>query len=91
MAKVILKGFILVPAEDLDSVRHELPAHISLTRAEPGCVTFEVTESDQQSHRFDVYEEFIDREAFDRHQMRVAESDWGKITKNVSRHYQILE
>lgn len=91
MTKVILKGFIIVPAEDLAAVQDELINHIKLTRDEPGCIVFEVTQCEINSNRFDVYEAFIDKAAFTAHQIRVKSSYWAKVTEHVARHYEILQ
>ncbi|MBO9466798.1 antibiotic biosynthesis monooxygenase [Tropicibacter sp. R15_0] len=87
---VTLKGFISVPQDRLDSIRSALPEHIRLTRAEPGCLSFDVVESDTTPGRFDVAEEFTDKAAFDAHQVRVKASDWGKISVGIERSYEIL-
>lgn len=89
MSKVVLQGFILIPESDLVAVKSELPNHIHLTRAEAGCVAFTVSESIDNPLRYDVFEEFIDQEAFDFHQKRVINSYWGEVTVNVERHYEI--
>ncbi|WP_372378958.1 putative quinol monooxygenase [Vibrio natriegens] len=90
MSKVILKGHILVPEPELQLVKQELEKHTRLTLQEAGCITFRVTQSAENSLRFDVYEEFVDEAAFEAHQVRVKESHWGKVTNNVERHYEIL-
>ena len=89
MRKVILKGFIIVPFIDLSLVKFELKRHIQLTRAETGCLSFEVTQDPLNPCRFDVYEEFADQAAFQAHQARVKSSRWGEITVNVERHYRV--
>ncbi|MGY5582764.1 putative quinol monooxygenase [Vibrio cincinnatiensis] len=91
MSKVILKGFILVPEPDLELVKNELVNHKRLTLDEPGCITFSVIENPENPLRFDVYEEFVDKVAFEQHQKRVKASRWGKVTVNVERHYEIFE
>lgn len=91
MGKVTLKGFIVVPDEEIELVEQELEAHTDLTRKEAGCMTFKVTRSENTHNRFDVYEEFVDRAAFDAHQRRVKASYWGTVTINVERHYEIYE
>ena len=91
MSKVVLKGFILVPESELGLVKSELTNHKRLTLEEGGCITFQVTENPQNPLRFDVYEEFIDRAAFDYHQERVKASRWGMITTNIQRYYQVIE
>ncbi|WP_018917359.1 putative quinol monooxygenase [Vreelandella zhanjiangensis] len=91
MAKVTLKGFITVPESDLEAVKAGLIHHRQLTFEEPGCIMFEVTQDKADPYRFNVYEEFIDRTAFEQHQQRVANSDWGRLTGNVKRHYEVFE
>ena len=91
MGKVILQGHIIVPDDDLDVVTRELVEHIQLTSAEPGCLLFSVTVDEQNTHKFDVYEEFVDQTAFDKHQLRVKQSTWGRVTKKVERHYLISQ
>jgi quinol monooxygenase YgiN len=89
LSKVILKGFITVPQAVLAAVINELDNHIRLTRLEDGCLIFEVTKNEENPCRFDVYEEFRDQSAFDRHQLRVKSSTWGKVSANVERNYEV--
>ncbi|MBL0480135.1 antibiotic biosynthesis monooxygenase [Aeromonas veronii] len=89
MSKVILKGFIVVPQAELTAVINELDNHIRLTRLEDGCLIFEVTQNEENQYRFDVYEEFKDQTTFDRHQLRVKSSKWGKVSVNVERYYEV--
>jgi len=91
MSKVTLKGFILVPESDLELVKNELVNHKRLTLEEIGCITFSVTENSENPLRFDVYEEFTDKATFEHHQKRVKASNWGKVTVNVERYYEIFE
>ena len=89
LAKVILQGFIIVPDSELEVVKSELIIHKRLTLKETGCLNFTVTPDEINPHKFSVYEEFINQEAFDNHQARVKSSKWGEVTKNVERNYQI--
>ncbi|MBU3070771.1 antibiotic biosynthesis monooxygenase [Aestuariicella sp. G3-2] len=91
MNKLTLQGHITVPAKDLSAVMAELPAHIARTRAEEGCLLFEVTQSPDDPCVFNVYEEFVDRTAFELHRQRVRASAWGTVTEDVERHYSISE
>ncbi|MDQ1084859.1 MULTISPECIES: GNAT family N-acetyltransferase [Microbacterium] len=69
-------------------VRALLPEHIALTRAEPGCLAFDVAPTaDARVWRVD--ERFIDEAAFDAHQRRVAASAWGSETVGIERRYVI--
>lgn len=86
---VVLKGHITVNMECLEQVKLQLETHIQLTKQEPGCLQFEVYQDDFQSNRFNVYEVFIDDDAFLYHQQRVKTSRWGELTINAERHYHI--
>ena len=74
----------------IDAVKKELVNHIELTRQEEGCLIFEVVQDQHQPQRFDVYEEFVDQQAFDTHQSRAKNSHWSNVAANVARHYEIL-
>ncbi len=86
---ITLRGHIQVSQDRLDDVRSALDEHIRLTRAEPGCLRFEVIASITVPGRFDVSEEFEDKAAFETHQARVKSSDWGRITQGIPRDYKI--
>lgn len=89
MTSIVLRGHIVVPRPDLPAVVEALPRHIELTRAEPGCLVFEVTQDATDPFVFHVYEQFIDRAAFEHHQARVHASDWGAMTQGVERFYTV--
>ncbi|MEX0307762.1 MAG: putative quinol monooxygenase [Ruegeria sp.] len=87
--KVYLQGYITVPAERLELVRQALPEHIALTRAEQGCISFEVVEDRDHAGRFNVSEVFENEAAFDAHQERTRASDWFQVTQGLERNYSI--
>lgn len=87
--KVRLEGYMDVPHARIAAVVAALPAHIALTRAEPGCLAFAVEQSDIEAGRFVVSELFTDQAAFDAHQTRAQASDWATVTKGLPRHYTI--
>lgn len=89
--KIILSGHIDVPVGRLNGVVAALPEHIRLTRAEPGCLLFEVTADPDISGRFLVREEFTDRAAFEAHQRRTAASAWARASDGIPRDYRIKE
>jgi autoinducer 2-degrading protein len=80
-----------VPAEDMIEVKNELTNHIALTKQESGCLVFEVIQDSENPYKFNVYEEFTNRESFASHQDRVGKSRWGEIAVNVERHYEITD
>jgi quinol monooxygenase YgiN len=90
MARVTLQGFLICRSlEEADRVSEMLPGHIRASRAEPGCIVFEVLRSSADPVRFAVHEVFRDKEAFQAHQARIAGSDWGRATQHIPRDYRI--
>lgn len=87
--RVYLTGYLEVPTDRWQAVREALPTHIKLTRAEAGCIAFEVTEDQQHSGRLLVSEVFENQAAFDAHQARTRQSAWFKVTEGIERHYSI--
>ena len=89
MTKIVLQGYIAVPPSDLEAVLEALPLHIQLTLKEEGCIRFSVEQAREDVHVFHVHEEFVDRNAFEAHQRRTRNSNWGAVSVNVERRYQI--
>lgn len=84
-----LSGFVVCANErEASVIRQHLPEHIALTRAERGCLSFEVRESIDPLVWL-VDEHFDTDEAFAAHQARVASSDWGRLTQGIERRYTI--
>jgi quinol monooxygenase YgiN len=69
-------------------VAAHLPKHIELTRAERGCLSFEVAATDDPLV-WTVEERFATEEAFAAHQARVAGSEWGRSTAGIERQYEV--
>ncbi|EEE36956.1 antibiotic biosynthesis monooxygenase domain protein [Rhodobacteraceae bacterium KLH11] len=88
-SRTYLKGHIMVPTDRIEAVRAALPEHITLTRAEPGCISFEVTEDTDIPGRFNVSEVFENKAAFEAHQARTKASDWFQVTQGIPREYSI--
>ena len=88
---MILKGYMIIPAQYLLAVQDELGNRIELNRQEPGCIVFEVNQDSKNPSRFNVYEEFIDHSAIEYHQYRTKNSKWVRIALNPERYYVIIE
>lgn len=88
---IILTGHINVPVDEIQAIKDALVIHTKLSRQEPDCIAFDVTQDEVDPTCFHVYEEFSTRAGFEKHQQRVKASDWGGITSNVTRHYQVSE
>lgn len=86
---MILSGFLELPPGRIEELRPTLAEHVRLTRAEPGCLCFDVTEDPEIPGRFNLYEEFVDPDAFRVHQRRSAASAWGRISVDFIRRYTV--
>lgn len=71
--------------EALIVIEH-LADHVALTRAEPGCLSFEVRRVGD-SLVWQVEERFTDAQAFSAHQRRTRASEWGRLTSGIDRRY----
>jgi quinol monooxygenase YgiN len=73
---------------EAEIVRRHLPTHIALSRAEPGCLTFNVDPTeDPLVWRLD--ESFRDRAAFEAHQARTRASEWFAATAGLARDFKV--
>ena len=89
MAKVYLDGLLVAhSAAEHALVDLYLEEHIKLTRAEPGCLKFEVTEDSKDRNKFHVSEIFESEEAFDAHQVRAKASEWGQVSAPLERRFK---
>lgn len=75
-------------ARDVAIIRANLPAPMRLTRAEPGCLSFEVQQSDDPLI-WCVNECFADQAAFEGHQARTRASEWWGATCHIRREYVV--
>ncbi|KIC48687.1 putative quinol monooxygenase [Tateyamaria sp. ANG-S1] len=86
---VTLDGFLRCASEEEAArVRAALPEHMRLTRAEPGCIRFDVVPTDDPLV-WTVSEAFTDQAAFEAHQARAGASDWAQQTAGIARDYTI--
>ena len=77
-------------ADEAAIVRTYLPEHIRLSRAEPGCLKFNVDPTDDPLvWRLD--EAFVDRQAFDAHQTRTRDSVWFRVSASLKRDFQVVD
>ncbi|MDN5786312.1 putative quinol monooxygenase [Pseudorhodobacter sp.] len=77
------------PAE-AELVQTYLPEHIRLSRAESGCLKFEVTPSNE----FMVWtldEAFVDADAFKAHQTRTESTIWAEQTAHIARNFKRID
>ena len=86
-----LKGHLICLSEDeAKTVRVHLADHIRMSRAEPGCLSFDVTQTDDPLI-WDVQESFRTRDDFDAHQTRTRASPWFEATRHILRDFRIEE
>ncbi len=75
-------------ADDLKIVKTYLPEHIRLSREEPGCLTFSVTQT-ANPLVWQLDETYVDQAAFEAHQTRNRASVWWQVSQNLVRNFQI--
>ncbi|WP_181275709.1 putative quinol monooxygenase [Brevibacterium oceani] len=89
MSAIELKGRLICEnEEEAATISCHLPRHLELTRAEVGCLHFEVVQTEDPLV-WSVAERFADQSAFDAHQARARASDWGNATAGIRRDYVI--
>ena len=86
-----LSGRLLCMTDaERDAVRAHRAAHLAATRAEAGCVTVAIDDTDDPMI-FDVVESFRDRATFDAHQARTRDSAWFAATRGILRDFRVEE
>lgn len=86
-----LRGQLICLSDaEAQAVRQHLAEHVRLTRAEPGCLTFDISPTDDPLI-WEVMEAFRDRASFDAHQTRTRSSDWFAATKGILRDFRLEE
>jgi quinol monooxygenase YgiN len=86
-----LRGHLICQtSEEAAAVRWNLPQHIALSRASPGCLSFELAPTDDPLV-FEVMESFRTREDFEAHQARTRASPWFEATRQILRDYRVEE
>jgi quinol monooxygenase YgiN len=80
MGIVFLTGYLVCSDHDqVEVVAQHLPLHVELTRAEDGCISFQVNLT-QNPLVWQVDEQLPDSASFRSHQQRVAVSEWDRAT-----------
>lgn len=76
--------------QQAETVAQHLPDHIRLSRAEVGCISFDVQPTDNPLV-WQVDETFTDQAAFDLHQQRTRASAWWTVTAAITRDFKVLD
>ncbi len=91
MGMTTLTGTLTCRTEaEADLVRTHLPEHVRLTRAEPGCLKFEVSQGDDPLV-WHLDEAFVDADAFAAHQARAKNTIWAEKTKDLIRDFKRVD
>lgn len=84
-----LRGHLIcTTAEEVAAVQAHVADHTRLSRAEPGCLSFEVTPTDDPV-MWEVMETFRTQEDFNAHQARTRASAWFEATKTILRDFRV--
>jgi quinol monooxygenase YgiN len=91
MGMTTLTGTLTCTSEaEAELVRTYLPEHIRLSRAEPGCVKFDVTQGDDPMV-WHLDEAFVDAAAFAAHQARTKATIWAEKTAKLIRDFKRVD
>ena len=71
-------------AEQLKTVLEQAPKHVALSRQEPGCLFFEINQTDDPMV-WSVEELYEDQAGLDAHKKRLAASEWASKTTELTR------
>lgn len=91
MPLIHLQGRLICrSAEERRAVLTHLPLHMRLTLREPGCLLFDLAQGEDPMV-WSVEEVFASYAAYETHQKRSAQSDWGRATLRIRRDYRLGE
>ncbi len=79
-----------ITQDDQKIVETYLPDHITLSRAEPGCVSFSVTQTADPLVWY-LDETYVDQAAFEAHQARNRASVWWQKSQGLVRDFQLSQ
>ena len=77
-------------ANQLKTLLEYLPSHIALSRAEPGCLFFDIAQTDDPLI-WQVEELYADEAALDAHKARTAASIWADKSAGITRDLHRIE
>ena len=88
---VLLTGYLDNIKRDVAyDLKDPLQAHIDSSRAEPGCLRFDVSSCLSKRGRWHVVEIFKDAASYKAHQERTQGSEWRGLTRDIKRHYHVI-
>lgn len=87
---IVINGTIICTPDDIEMVVEHVAEHVRLTQLEPGCIMFDITQSDDDPCVFNVSERFVDQAAFDAHSARTRASVWWEKSKHIPRDMNII-
>ena len=83
MSKIMHIGTLHCAPDEVDTLTTLLGPHVALSRAEPGCLSYELFQDEVQLTTFQLNAVFRDRQAFEAHKARVESADWGRATAHM--------
>lgn len=74
--------------DDVRAIAHHVAAHVAASRAEPGCLAFDLWQTDDPMV-WQVRERFASAAAFAAHQRRTRASAWWAATGHIPRRFTV--
>ncbi len=89
---IVVEGrLICASAAQAARVAAHLPEHARLSRAEPGCLRFDIAPDPADPLIWTLDEAFVDAAAFAAHRARSAASNWARASDGVARELRVSE
>lgn len=85
----LLAGHVIAPEANLEAILQELPGHRDATRAEPGCLRFDVFQDLEDKCKLHVFEVFKSEKDFRLHKKRMQGTAWVKASQNLEKFYTV--
>jgi quinol monooxygenase YgiN len=90
-SEIRVTGYIRCAPDEIERLREAVEEHVRLTRAEPGCLSFDISQDADDPCRWTVDETFVDAAAFEAHRARTRASGWPSVTSHMVRDIQVSE
>ncbi len=91
MSKLTIVANIQAHPDKIDMVKAELERLISITRAEEGCIQYDLHQDNENSARFLFYENWESRELWQAHMNATHLAEYRKATEGAVAEFSIHE
>jgi len=91
MAKLTIVAYIKAKADQVDLVKAELEKLIDITRAEEGCINYDLHQDNENPARFIFYENWESRDHWQAHMGNVPLAEYMAATEGAVEEFTVNE